>query len=159
MTFDWKASNSDTRNTITKSVFCLVCSKDSDVGMNKHPSSGVRQIAPLVPHGDHLALARQALHELLSQSPLSETNIQNDLVSLGNDTHSAPLILPLIEDCLDRFSASMEGKSDPAFASPPTSLVASISGQLHRVNQRFAGSGSQWRHLEVTIDTVLWDVC
>jgi len=155
VTFDWKASNSDTRNSITKSVFCLVCSKDSDVGMNKHPSSGVRQIAPLVPHGDHLALARQALHELLSQSPLSETNIQNDLVSLGNDTHSAPLILPLIEDCLDRFSASMEGKSDPAFASPPTSLVASISdSSIESINGSLgvlsvAPPGSHHRHSAV----------
>ena len=123
--------------------------------MNKHPSSGVGQIAPLVSTGDHLVLARQALHELLSQSPLSESNVQNGSVSSGNDTHSARLILPLIEDCLDRFSASMEGKSDPAFASPATSLVASISDRsIESINGSLgvlsvAPAGGHHRHSAV----------
>ena len=136
-------------------MFCLVCSKDSNVGMNKHPSSGVGQMAPPVSTSDHLALARQALHELLSQSPLSETNVQNDSVSLGNDTHSAPLILPLIEDCLDQFTASMEGKPDPAFTSPATSLVASISdSSIESINGSLgalsvASPGSHHRHSAV----------
>ena len=116
-------------DTKTKYAFCLFdYSKGSSVATNKYASSaGVGQMAPLVTNSDHLSLARQALHELLSRLHLPGTNVQNVSACSCSDTQSALLFLPLVEDGVDSFIASMDGKSESAFSSPATSLVASVS--------------------------------
>ena len=102
---------------------CFSNSKTSNVAAIKHPTSDVGQTS----NSDHLSLAKQALHELLSRSHPPASSIQNIPTYAHDDTQSALLFLPLIEDCVDTFTAAMGGKSESAFSSPAMSLVTNVS--------------------------------